>query len=58
MVGLYSHLPYLRQGDKMSYSIYMHINKTNGKVYVGLTSMRPEERWRDGKGYHKGTCNR
>lgn len=39
----------------MSYSVYTHINKTNGKVYVGLTSMRPEERWRDGKGYHKGT---
>lgn len=39
----------------MSYCIYTHINKTNGKVYIGLTGMIPEERWRDGKGYHKGT---
>ena len=39
----------------MSYCIYIHTNKTNGKVYVGLTSMKPEERWREGKGYHKGT---
>ena len=39
----------------MSYVIYMHINKTNGKAYVGLTSMKPEERWREGKGYNKGT---
>lgn len=39
----------------MSYTVYMHINKTNDKVYIGLTSMNPEERWRDGKGYHKGT---
>ena len=39
----------------MSYCIYTHTNKTNGKVYVGLTSMIPQERWRDGKGYHKGT---
>ena len=39
----------------MSYVIYMHTNKTNGKVYIGLTSMTPRERWRDGKGYHKGT---
>lgn len=39
----------------MSYVVYMHINKTNGKAYVGLTSMKPEERWREGKGYNKGT---
>ena len=39
----------------MSYVIYMHINKTNDKVYVGLTSMKPEERWSNGSGYHKGT---
>ena len=39
----------------MSYCVYTHTNKVNGKVYVGLTSMTPEERWRDGKGYHIGT---
>lgn len=39
----------------MSFCVYTHTNKTNGKVYVGLTSMKPEERWRNGNGYHKGT---
>lgn len=39
----------------MSYCVYMHTNKSNGKIYVGLTSMKPEERWCNGKGYHKGT---
>ena len=33
----------------------MHTNKTNGKIYIGITSMKPEERWKNGKGYHKGT---
>lgn len=39
----------------MSYCIYTHTNKTNGKVYVGLTSMIPEKRWRNGKRYKEGT---
>lgn len=39
----------------MSYVVYMHINKSNDKVYIGLTGMMPKERWKDGKGYHKGT---
>ena len=39
----------------MSYCIYTHTNKTNGKVYVGLTSMSPEKRWRKGKRYKEGT---
>lgn len=38
-----------------TYCVYSHKNKTNGKIYIGLTSMKPEERWRNGKGYHKGT---
>ena len=37
------------------YCVYIHINKANGKVYIGLTSMQPEKRWKKGKGYHKGT---
>lgn len=37
----------------MSYIVYVHINKFNGKVYVGQTCRRPNERWRHGKGYVK-----
>ena len=37
------------------YCVYSHTNKINGKIYIGLTCMKPDERWRDGKGYHKGT---
>lgn len=29
----------------------MHINKINGKIYVGITKQKAEERWRNGKGY-------
>ncbi len=34
-----------------NYKVYVHINKINNKVYVGLTRQSCEERWRDGKGY-------
>lgn len=32
------------------YIVYLHINKTNNKVYVGITSMAVNNRWREGKG--------
>lgn len=35
----------------MSWCIYKHTNKINGKVYVGQTCQKPEERWRNGDGY-------
>lgn len=35
----------------MSYSVYMHKNKINSKVYIGVTSQLPERRWQNGEGY-------
>lgn len=34
-----------------SYTIYMHRNKINGKVYIGQTKQKPEKRWDNGRGY-------
>lgn len=33
------------------YYIYKHTNKVNGKSYIGVTSMEPKDRWRNGYGY-------
>lgn len=33
------------------YCVYVHTNKTNGKRYVGITSMPPKRRWANGRGY-------
>lgn len=34
----------------MGYSVYKH-TFPNGKVYIGITSQKPEYRWANGKGY-------
>jgi len=34
-----------------TYCIYAHINKENGKIYIGQTCQDPQKRWKDGKGY-------
>lgn len=36
-----------------NFTVYMHVNKYNGKRYVGITSMEPTRRWCNGKGYYK-----
>lgn len=33
------------------YTVYKHVNKTNGKVYVGITKQIPKRRWMNGLGY-------
>ena len=35
-----------------TFCVYAHINKVNGKIYVGQTCRKPESRWgRNGSGY-------
>lgn len=34
----------------MKYIVYMHITPSN-KRYIGITSTRPERRWRNGTAY-------
>lgn len=37
----------------MAYWIYIHVNKVNGKIYVGQTARDPQKRWgHNGKDYH------
>ena len=36
-----------------AYTVYGHCNLTNGKWYVGMTSLEPKARWNYGWGYQK-----
>ena len=37
------------------YTLYKHINKINGKVYIGIINQPPERRFRNGAGYKNST---
>ena len=34
-----------------NYVVYMHKNKINSKVYIGITKQKPKYRWNNGNGY-------
>ena len=36
---------------KDNWKVYKHTNLTNGKVYIGITKNRPEQRWHRGSNY-------
>lgn len=35
------------------FCVYMHLNRINGKRYIGITSSDPLARWANGHGYYK-----
>lgn len=39
--------------SKRNYSVYIHKNKINNKIYVGITSQIPYKRWEGGHGYKR-----
>lgn len=36
-----------------NFTVYMHVNKYNGKRYIGITGDNPIKRWANGKGYRR-----
>lgn len=40
-----------------NYKVYMHVNKTNNKKYIGMTKQSLNNRWCNGKGYKRQLFN-
>ena len=40
-----------QEKEEHTYSVYIHTNKVNKKVYIGVTRKNPKSRWRNGEGY-------
>ena len=41
-----------------TWCVYAHINKTNGKQYIGITSQEPQKRWGNNGCHYKGSEQR
>lgn len=39
--------------EDKTYTVYLHINPKNKKVYVGITNQNVYKRWKNGHGYTK-----
>lgn len=42
-----------KRHNNKSWSVYIHTNKLNGKMYIGSTSRNPEDRWGKGGVHYK-----
>ena len=40
-----------KQEQTQTYVVYKHTNKVNGKIYIGITGRKSEQRWLNGRGY-------
>ena len=40
-----------RTMDKCNWCVYIHTNKINNKIYIGITCKSPKDRWRSGANY-------
>lgn len=41
----------MKDSQEKKWCVYKHINKVNGKVYIGQTCQKPENRWGNGSNY-------